>query len=103
MVVYNGQGMKTYANAKRWTQIFRVFANINRMKIVKILAGSEKLAVGDIAGKLDISLNATSKHLLMLHDLDILECRGKDNHVYYWLSAEMPADARKVVDLFIGG
>ena len=56
---------------KRWVQIFKVFANINRLKIVKLLAGTDKMTVSDIADELDISLKSTSKHLIILDNIDV--------------------------------
>jgi DNA-binding transcriptional ArsR family regulator len=57
---------------KRWTQIFKALSNTNRVEIIKILSRHEKLPVSEIAEKLDISLKATSKHLIILHNLDVL-------------------------------
>ena len=35
---------------KRWTVIFRAMANINRLKIIKMLSDGHKMNVSDIAG-----------------------------------------------------
>lgn len=85
---------------KRWTQIFKVFGNINRIKIVKILSQNIKLTVSQIADELDISLKATSKHLIILHNLDVLESIGRDGHVYYFINHRMPRDLKRVISLF---
>lgn len=86
---------------KRWTQIFKALANINRVRIIAILSDHDRLPVGEIAEKLDISLKATSKHLIILHNLDVLGSKGKDNRVYYWFNPEMPVDIKKAVKLFV--
>ena len=86
---------------KRWVQIFKVFANINRLKIVKLLAGTDKMTVSDIADELDISLKSTSKHLIILDNIDVLEGSGKSGHVYYWLNQAMPGDLKKIIRQFI--
>ncbi len=57
--------------------------------------------VTDIADELDISLNATSKHLIILHNLDVLANKGKDNRVEYWLNPDSPADIKSIIKLFI--
>lgn len=85
---------------KRQVIIFRTLSNINRLKIIKMLSGGNKISVGDIATNLSISFKATSNHLLMLKNLDILESIGKDNHVYYSLSKDMPQDFKKVLNCF---
>lgn len=86
---------------KRWTQIFKALSNINRVRIVKILSGGERKSVSEIANALDISLKATSKHLITLHNLDVLSNRGKNNRVEYWLNPDMPTDIQKTVKLFM--
>ncbi len=85
---------------KRWVQIFKAFSNINRIGIVKFLSQRDKSSVSEIAHHLDISLKATSKHLIILHNLDVLDSKGKDNRVFYWLNAEMPKDIKQVIKLF---
>lgn len=85
---------------KRWTQIFKALSNINRVGIIKILSARTRLSVSEIAEELDISLKATSKHLIILHNLDVLNSKGRNNRVEYWLNPEMPADVKKAIKLF---
>ncbi len=86
---------------KRWTQIFKALANTNRLKIIKLLSNGSALNVSDIAGEIGISLNATSKHLILLSNLDILDSKGKEGHVFYNLNLKMPADLKKSINLFL--
>ncbi len=86
---------------KRWTQIFKALANLNRLKIIKLLSQGEAHTVADVAAEIDISFKATSKHLIILHNLDVLESEGKKGHVFYSLNSEMPKDLRKVINLFL--
>ncbi len=86
---------------RRWTQIFKVLANINRLKIIKLLADGGALSVSDIAAEIRISFNATSKHLILLNNLDVLESEGRQGHVFYTLNQKMLADTKRVVNLFI--
>ncbi len=88
-------------NTKRWTQIFRVLANINRLKIIRVLSGGKRLSVSDITAELGISFVATSRHLILLHNLDVLDREGKQGHVFYFLNRRIPRDVRKAVGLFI--
>lgn len=85
---------------KRWTQIFKALSNINRVRIIKILLDRGRLSVSEIAEELDISLKATSKHLIILHNLDVLSNKGKNNRVEYWLNPDLPADLKKTIKLF---
>ncbi len=86
-------------NMKRWTVIFRALANINRLKIIKMLSGSHKMSVGEIADNLNISLKATSNHLAILKNLDVLESQGAEGHVFYSVNSKMPKDFQEAVNL----
>ena len=86
---------------REWNQIFRGLANVNRLKIIILLSRREKMHVTDIAGALDISFVATSRHLGLLHDLGLLESEGKEGHVYYRLNERMAAEARGALRLFV--
>lgn len=85
---------------KRWTVIFRALANINRLKIITMLCRGRKMNVGDIAENLKISFKATSNHLAILKNLDVLDGRGTDGHVFYSVNYQMPKDFRKAIELF---
>lgn len=86
-------------NTKRWTTVFRVLANINRLKIIKMLEDGRKMSVTGIARSLKISLKATSNHLVLLKNLDVLEAQGAAGHVFYSINPQMPKDFRKVLSL----
>lgn len=85
---------------RRWTQIFKALANINRLKIIKLLSDDQPRHVTEIADELDISLKATSKHLIILQNLDVLDCKGKNNRVFYFLHKDIPKDFQKAINLF---
>jgi len=80
--------------------VFKAFANINRIKILKLLAGGKKMNVGNISTVLQISFTATSNHLIMLQKLEILEVEGRAGHVFYSINSNMPNDFRRVISLF---
>ncbi|MBI3638118.1 winged helix-turn-helix transcriptional regulator [Candidatus Wolfebacteria bacterium] len=87
------------SNMKRWTVIFRALANINRLKIIKMLSGGGKMNVGEIAEELKISFKATSNHLAILKNLDVLESQGAEGHVFYFIDSRMPEDFKKAINL----
>lgn len=83
---------------KRWTVVFRALANINRLKIIQMLSGGHKMNVGDIAAELKISFKATSNHLAILKNLDVVEAQGAAGHVFYSLNPRMANDFRKILN-----
>ena len=83
---------------KRWTVVFRALANVNRLKIIEMLSTKkEKMNVGEIAEHLKISFKATSNHLAILKNLDVVETQGVDGHVYYFINRHMPSDFRAIL------
>ena len=87
--------------SKRWTIVFKALGNINRIKIIQILSKTKDLNVTQIAEELGISLKATSQHLIILQNLDVLESQGKQGHVYYSLNVNPPSDLKKAIALFL--
>jgi len=71
----------------------------NQDFIVGLLRSSKPLTVTAIAEDLDVSHKAVSKHLIMLHNLDVLHSSGHSGHVFYSLNPEMPRDFKKILDL----
>lgn len=86
---------------KRWTVIFRALANINRLKIIEMLSDGKKMNVSDISGALKISFKATSNHLAILKNLEVLEAQGAAGHVFYFLDSQLPSDFRRAINLFL--
>lgn len=84
---------------KRWTIVFKALSNINRLKIIQMLSGGEKMHVGEISTSLRISFTATSNHLIMLQKLDVLEAEGRAGHVFYSLNPKMPRDFSRAIVL----
>ena len=85
----------------RWETIFKTLANVNRLKIIKMLPSGEKLNVGDISQKLRITFSATSRHLIILQRVGVLETEGTAGHVFYFIRQDIPNDFRKVLSVFI--
>jgi len=57
--------------------------------------------VTDISNKLGISFMATSRHLLLLRNHEVLQYEGKNNHVFYSLNPDIPADFKKAINLVL--
>ena len=92
--------MKDLNYLKRWTIIFRALANINRLKIVKFLYRDQRLHVSDISDKLGISFKATSNHLALLKNLNVVEAHGVAGHVFYSINQQLASDMQKAINLF---
>ena len=87
---------------KRWSVIFKALGSMSRLKIITILAQRNKMIVSHLAKAIDISLKSTSKHLIILKNLDVLDSVGKDGHVHYSLNPNPPADVKKALSLLVG-
>ncbi|MEK7124156.1 MAG: winged helix-turn-helix domain-containing protein [Patescibacteria group bacterium] len=85
---------------KRWVNVFKALSNINRIKIIKTLSRGKSLSVTEMSEELGISVKSTSKHLIMLQNLDLLESNGKHAHVFYSLNKNLPPDFKKTISLF---
>jgi DNA-binding transcriptional ArsR family regulator len=85
---------------KQWELVFRSLANINRLKIVKMLSRGGRLNVTEISEKLKISLKGTSRHLGILKNVGVLESEGSDGHVYYSMNSGLPKEFKQVIRLF---
>jgi DNA-binding transcriptional ArsR family regulator len=88
-------------NMKRWTVVFRALANENRLKIIERLANGDRISVTDLSEHLHISFKATSNHLALLKNLDVVEARGANGHVFYSLNQQPSEDFKKVLAIFI--
>ncbi|MBU1102484.1 winged helix-turn-helix domain-containing protein [Patescibacteria group bacterium] len=86
---------------KRWIVVFRTLANINRLKIIQMLSDGRRMNVSEISQELKISFKATSNHLAILKNLDVLEAQGTAGHVFYSLNPQLPNDFRKTIDLVL--
>lgn len=87
--------------SKRWVNIFKALGNINRIKIIEMLSAGQSLSVTDISNKIKISIKSTSRHLMILRNLELLDGEGKNGHVFYSLSKDAPVDLKSAIKLFL--
>ena len=71
-------------------KIFKALANRRRLAIIAYLKKDKEATVGEVARKLKLSFNATSKHLRILYLADIVEEDQRALEVYYRLSQTPP-------------
>ena len=86
--------------SKRWVNIFKALGNINRLKIIKMLASGKVMNVTEISKEIGVSLKSTSRHLSILQNLELLESEGKNGFVFYNLNKNAPADFKQAIKLF---
>ncbi len=75
---------------KQLERILKGLANRRRLAIIKLLAHRKELPVASIADHIRLSFTSTSKHLSLLHQLDVVERRQESLTVYYCLSDTPP-------------
>jgi DNA-binding transcriptional ArsR family regulator len=86
---------------KRWELVFKALANVNRLKIIKMLHSGKRMNVTEITEKLDISFMATSRHLVILRNFSVLMSEGKKNHVSYYIHPDIPKDFQKIFKVIL--
>lgn len=86
---------------KDWTKVFKGLANENRLKIIKMLFSGKPMTVSETKRKLGISYKWTSKNLVDLEKIGILQSKGLRGGVIYFLHPEIPEDIRHIIKIFI--
>lgn len=68
-------------------RILKALANKRRLSIVKYLKKKKESTVGDIAEEIKLSFKATSKHLAVLYNADIVDREQRSLQMFYKLSS----------------
>lgn len=74
------------SDLKNLEKILKALANKRRLAILKYLKSKKEASVGDIASEINLSMKATSKHMIILSALDILEKDQRNLQVFYRIS-----------------
>ncbi|OIO47318.1 MAG: hypothetical protein AUJ32_03210 [Parcubacteria group bacterium CG1_02_40_82] len=77
----------------------KALANRRRLAILKYLKKVRQAPVGEIAGEINLSVKATSKHLNILAAADILEREQRSLSVFYRLSQDPSPTAKQVINI----
>ncbi len=77
----------------------KALANRRRLAILKYLKKVRQAPVGEIAGEINLSVKATSKHLNILAAADILEREQRSLSVFYRLSSDPSPTAKQVISI----
>lgn len=71
-------------------RILKGLANRRRLAILACLLKSKEMSVADVAGCIKLSFKATSKHLAILRQLDIVDRRQQGLTMHYSVSKSLP-------------
>ncbi|OGE83511.1 MAG: hypothetical protein A3B10_03575 [Candidatus Doudnabacteria bacterium RIFCSPLOWO2_01_FULL_44_21] len=84
---------------KNTERILKALANRRRLAIVRYLRDRREASVGEIAEAIRLSFRATSKHLIILLAVDILEKDQRSLQMYYRLSDDRPKLATQIITM----
>lgn len=84
---------------KALERTLKAFANRRRLAIIKLLIRNKEMTVTDIASTIKLSLTATSKHLNLLANADVLDKRQHHLEMHYRIDASANQTARKLISL----
>jgi len=84
---------------KELEKVLKALANKRRLAILKYLKTRRQASVGEIAGAIKLSFRATSKHLLLLSAVDILDKEQQGLQIYYRLADSLPSASKEIVSL----
>ncbi|QQG45078.1 MAG: winged helix-turn-helix transcriptional regulator [Candidatus Sungiibacteriota bacterium] len=82
---------------KKFERILKGLANHRRLAILKFLHKTKEANVSEIAGVIGLSFKATSKHLNILANLDIVEKQQRSLEMFYRLARKFPPMAKNVI------
>lgn len=81
-------------------EVLKALGDVNRMKIIKVLAANpdESVMVTELAEALGISQPATSQHIRVLRNVGILVPNRVGNRTYYSIDGEQLREYNRVID-----
>ena len=77
---------------EQWVKTFRLLANKNRLRILKLLTKHRELSVKQISKALGITEKLASQHVVLLAHADFIIGKGKLGRVFYSLHAYLNSD-----------
>jgi len=84
---------------KEYEKIFKAFANKRRLDIIVYLCSQKEAIVGDIAKKIKLSFKATSKHLIILSNANILDKEQRNLLVFYSIKKPLSNNIKSIIYL----
>jgi len=78
-------------------RILKAVANKRRLALIKYLRSHREASVGELADAIKLSLKATSKHLVILHNMSIVERDQRALLMYYRLADPLPKPVKSLL------
>ncbi len=85
---------------KQAEKYYKMLANQRRLRIIKYLAKTQRATVKEIAQQIDLSFKATSKHLLLLKNANLLDSQQVRLEQYYYLVSKNDSFIKHALSLF---
>jgi DNA-binding transcriptional ArsR family regulator len=79
-------------NSRNLEKILKVLANKRRLLILGLLKNGKSRTVGEIAKEIKLSFRATSKHLVLLYSVEILDKNQVGLQMFYKISDDIKKD-----------
>ena len=94
------ENLNEQENKEKLEEIFKIFSNYNRLKIMNILAEhpNKEVTVNEISEKIKMTQPATSQHLKILKKSKIVKSNKKGNNVYYEINIETITHKKEYID-----
>ena len=89
-------------NLKQWSIFYKALGNYNRLKILQLLEQKKALSVTEISNELGISFKNTSRNLIILSNLSLVESEGRQDRVYYSLNPRLIMDIKQIIKITLG-
>ncbi|MGD9201098.1 MAG: metalloregulator ArsR/SmtB family transcription factor [Chitinispirillia bacterium] len=83
-------------------EIYKVFSDPTRLKILKLLLDNKFLCVNAITKRLDISQSAVSQHLRVLRQINLVENNRMACHIHYSLNKDRLIQFNEEVSRILG-
>lgn len=77
----------------------KALANKRRLAILRFLKKQREAPVKQVAREIKLSMKSTSKHLIILSAVDIIEKDQRGLNVFYRLVSQLKPEAKRVIDL----
>mgnify|MGYP001562358665 CR=1 len=84
---------------KELERSLKALANKRRLAILRFIRNEKESSVGDIAEKIKLSFNATSKHLGILSSANITEKEQRSLQMFYRISDDLPEVIRHIISI----
>ncbi|HLB50990.1 MAG TPA: metalloregulator ArsR/SmtB family transcription factor [Patescibacteria group bacterium] len=84
---------------KELEKLLKALANRRRLAIIRYLRKEKEATVSDIARVIRLSLKATSKHLVILVAVDILERDQRNLYMFYNLAPQQRSIVKYIISL----